>query len=294
MQRPILKASRLFLYLFVGILLVGCNNDDDNAIASQFEATNLPDDVSKLFVTKGNTSSKTVVIFAEGGPSDELSADDLESINLDGFTGFNDFLRVYIHQIGTYNSNIFKFDATVAEATRETDLNTEILDRVIKHYKSQDKVVFVIGHSYGAWAIARYIADKGNTSADKFVMMAGRLDIEQKVVDNLFKGNRYFFRDGVTLYNDPEERATDKETELIYFYAGIMIKDRYTERIKATDLSNVICVFANDDEQSGRMTASEKNFLKSKNVDLLEIDKGGHSIMFETPYIQQIFDKITK
>ncbi len=295
MKKRITKSGVLILAILFSFISVGCSSDDDGAMALSFKATELPDDINRLFGTKGNPESDTVVIFEQGGPVHDFFLDDLEVENVDNFTGFNNFLRVYIHQTNTLNKDLFKAKMTEKEATRELDLNTEILDRVIRHFKSQGKKVHVVGHSFGALIIARYLADKGNTSADKFVMMAGRLDTEMFFVTNFLKGKRYFFRngDGADPFVDPErEQEITEDDRRSFFLIGVMMRERYTSKIKADNLSNVIFVSARDDDQIGRLTETEKAFLNTKKVKFIEIEKGGHSIMFDQPYIKRIFEEI--
>ena len=47
----------------------------------------------------------------------------------------------------------------------------------IEHFKAQDKQVVVVGHSYGAFLTARYLWRKGPGAADRYLIMAGRLDM---------------------------------------------------------------------------------------------------------------------
>jgi len=72
------------------------------------------------------------------------------------------------------------------------------------------------------------------------------------------------------------------------------LKERYTQKITSSDLSNVIYAFTNDDKLIGRLLESEKNFLKSKKATLIEIEKGGHKIIDNRPHIDLIFEKMFK
>ena len=56
-------------------------------------------------------------------------------------------------------------------------MSVEILHRTIEHFKAQGKRVVVVGHSYGAFLITRYLAIEGPDAADRYLIMAGRLDM---------------------------------------------------------------------------------------------------------------------
>jgi len=219
-MKKAIKHLVLFLYLLISFFIVSCNDDDsstkakqevkkDNPIANndkakeskkdekeeedeekeivsveKFTPTILPDDVKKLFVTKGNISSNSVVLYEQGGPIKSLQAVGLEKEYVDNFKGFENLLRVYVHQTTTLNKNSLTTQGTLKQVTKETELDVEILDRVIKHFKTQGKKVYVMGYSFGAMVVTKYIATKGNSTADKFVVMAGRLDMQSIVVDN--------------------------------------------------------------------------------------------------------------
>lgn len=285
-----MKNSKLkFLVSFIAISLLffsSCSKDDDVTPDSQpYQATQLPNDVTDLFIAKGDLNADTVWIYEQGGPSQNLRDIDLES-----FPNHGDFLNVYVHQILSYSNDLYDKGLTIKQAEAESDLNSEILHKVIKHYKDLGKTVIVIGHSYGAFVINDYLAKKGSGLADKYVLMAGRLDIEQEFYEGLLNNRYYYYPDYVTPTLDPVYQPENNIDTTELMFLGIIGKQRYTEALNDVDLSNTIYVFANDDQNLGRMTTDEKNFLVEKNAQILEIESGGHSIMFDPPYNQEIYD----
>ena len=85
-----------------------------------------------------------------------------------------------------------------AELQAEVDVSIEILHRVIEHFKAQGKQVVVVGHSYGAFLTTRYLWRKGPDAADRYLVMAGRVDMQREVVDGVLAGQYYYFPDAVT------------------------------------------------------------------------------------------------
>lgn len=74
--------------------------------------------------------------------------------------------------------------AAAQQVLAEMDLNVEIFDRVIRNFKAQKKRVVVFSHSFGSFVLPRYLMLEGPDAADGYVIMAGRLDIEEKIWRN--------------------------------------------------------------------------------------------------------------
>ena len=72
-------------------------------------------------------------------------------------------------------------------------MSVEILHRTIKRFRDQDKHVVVIGHSYGAFLMARYLAHPGPDAAHRYLIIAGRLDMPEEVVNGFLMGMPYLF-----------------------------------------------------------------------------------------------------
>lgn len=263
-----------------------------------------------MFIGKGDPNSNKVIIYEEGGPTYESSSDELEfnpnneNSNASEDPGFANFLkgyyRVYAHQaLNVNNEACQSVEITMKQAEIENSVTVEILDRLIKHFKSQNKTVIVIGHSYGGLVITKYIAEKGNKTADKFLIMASRLDAQKVIGESFLKNTPYYFKNGITptLDDRDEDDTTDltvSRCPILYKVAGSIISERFTKKIKQNNLSNVMFVYSKDDTQTGDLLPNEKKFLEAKNVKVLEIPKGGHGIMFLKPYPEQIYNTFIK
>ena len=68
---------------------------------------------------------------------------------------------------------------------------------MIDHFKAQHKRVVVVGYSYGSFLVARYLALHGPDGADRYLLMAGRLDMPADFVDGALAGMLYHFPDTV-------------------------------------------------------------------------------------------------
>ncbi len=131
-----------------------------------------------------------------------------------------------------------KASGSLADLQAEVDVSVEILDRTIKHFKAQDKRVVVVGHSYGAFLLGRYLALRGPEAADQYLLMAGRLDMQEEVVQGFLTGTVYWFPDAVNADRGsrPGSSVVSAKTarELMEMrIAGATGHDRYTELLPA-------------------------------------------------------------
>ena len=97
------------------------------------------------------------------------------------YPGHDAVLLVQVHQTLTINNDLVSRhrELSFEELQAEVDVSIEILHRVIEHFKAQGKQVVVVGHSYGAFVTARYLWRKGPGAADRYLIMAGRLDMQR-------------------------------------------------------------------------------------------------------------------
>jgi hypothetical protein len=287
-QRMKTLTRTLLASITASFYLLGCNQADIEEPIKEYQPTQISEDITDLFEARGNENADTVWVFEQGGPKGQLFLGTLYKL-----PNYDNYLHVYAHQVLTYNSDLYDRTLTEERAGLEVDVQSEILHKVIQYFKDQGKTVIAIGHSYGAFVMAHYLAKEGSELADKFVLMAGRLDIEQIVYEGLLAGQFYIYPDYQTPALHPTFEAT-KEARTELYIAGVTFKPRYTQELSNVDLSKVIYVFANDDDLVGRLTTLEKDFLNSKNVQLVEIESGGHEAMFSPPYNQIIYELMIK
>ena len=109
--------------------------------------------------------------------------------------------------------------------------------------------------------MARYLALHGPDGADRYLLMAGRLDMPTEFVDGALAGMLYHFPNAV----DPElsdRRPTTDQESIELRIAGATFHDRYTERLSDTDLRKAIYVYATADTVVGRLAEPELRFLQ--------------------------------
>ena len=165
-------------------------------------------------------------------------------------------------------------------------MSIEILHRVIEHFKAQGKQVVVVGHSYGAFLTARYLWRKGPGAADRYLIMAGRLDMQREVVDGVLAGQYYYFPD--TMKPDAGAAVPGADHGAGDPGAAHHGSHRPTtatrKRLAGTDLSRVLYVYGSEDMIVGRLTDDEAGFLTSSGSRVLAV-QGGHGSMFEDPEV---------
>ena len=262
--------------------------------------TSLPDDVTQLYetVTGGDPDADTVWLFSQGGPVTELDS----GSDLTAFPGHENRLLVNVHQVQTYNPGLID-DArldSVARVQAEMDASVEILDRVIRHFRARGKRVVVFSHSFGSFIVPRYLALKGPGGADRYVIMAGRLDIERKMYENRLSKLRdastvaYFYEGGTTLTRfdladepddpnaPPANGVLPRALRMQAVFQGALGKHRYTRLLAGTDLSRVIYAYGTMDQAVGRLTGEEVAFLEARGAQVLAVE-GGHGSMLDEP-----------
>jgi hypothetical protein len=284
------------LFLMVLVLLAGCAKEEDpppetseNTTETLVEAaTKLPEEVSKLYVEKGNLSSDRVLLYLIGGPSNTLENDYFDILEL------SDYHEVYVHQAQTYNKEVvigLNKDLSFEQAIAENKVSVQMLHKVINHFKAQGKDIYLIGHSFGAFLLHSYLAtyDDSTTPA---LAMAGRLAMP----DEVWKGYRdrtpYYFKDGTTpiLQTIPEQVTTENLHEL---YASMRLQAglghyRYMELLKGKDLSNLMVAYGEKDGAVGRLNEEELQFLNQHQARVYAIPDGEHGSMVDMPHRAEI------
>ena len=147
-----------------------------------------------------------------------------------------------------------------------------------------------------------HLALKGPGTADRYVIMAGRLDIEREMYENRLSKLHdastvaWFYEGGTTLTRfdqaagpiDPDPDAPPAESMLPRsvrmqaVFQGALGKHRYTRLLAGTDLSKVIYAYGTTDEAVGRLTGEEVAFLESRGAKVLAVE-GGHCSMLDDP-----------
>ena len=236
-------------------------------------------------------------VYEQGGPVHMLEDDALRQFR--HYPGHDAVLLVQVHQTLTINNDLVSRhrELSFEELQAEVDVSIEILHRVIEHFKAQGKQVVVVGHSYGAFVTTRYLWRKGPGAADRYLVMAGRLDMQREVVDGVLAGEYYYFHNAMdpAPFPVPPFAVPITEREILELrIMGATGHDRYTERLAGTDLSRVLYVYGIEDMIVGRLTDDEVGFPTSSGSRVLAV-QGGHVAMFEDPEVaRQIAAALTE
>lgn len=163
--------------------------------------------------------------------------------------------------------------------------------------------MILFAHSYGAFVVPNYLALKPNI-ADKIVIMAGRLNMDEKIWNSFSEGKlKLFEEDGITVKEGIgmeeimfqlflSKKISNKMAVKNKMAAGIGHK-RFTKLLKTKDLSDVLYVYGVKDQSVGRLKKEEIYFLEDNNVEYIKLE-GGHGSMFDEKPIAEISHFIQK
>ena len=264
----------IVLLLFT-LVFASCKKDDDEEII--VEPIAITSEIKALGSYWGNTSSDVtdVLINTQGGPAPVLDNDGLRGLlRAINVSKTKDLLVFNVHQAQTKNPDAFVNPITFEEAKAYSQQSVEDLATVVKYFKNQGKKVHVLGISFGAFMTQGLLAKEGSDVADDYLIMIGRLDIPEVVWKASSEGNEAGFENGVTPFvkvsnDEPIEKNMSR------LAAGLGF-NRYTELLAATDLSKVTYVYGELDEQVGRLSEDEVNFLTSKGATVVQVPNADH------------------
>lgn len=286
-----MKMKKIFLVLASVALIISCEKDDDGGSLS-FEHTILPSNINDLFEGKGDANSDTVWVYSQGGPvtEREYGFEDQYDDGSDAYPFITDDYRVYTFQTQHLNSNIALDETfTFEHAKVEAAMNSEIVKRVVEYFTQQNKVVYLVGHSYGSLVVNDVLARYGSI-ARKTISLNGRLDMDQVVWEAFSKGEMWTF-DGNgenPSYNSAQDDLSVSAINMKRLAAGLGY-NRYTTLLSNVDLSDAIFLTSTKDEQVGDFTQEAIDLLNDKAEALLSID-GGHGDVYHPVTLKQIHD----
>ena len=183
--------SSLILIVFFATTLSSCSSGGDDAIPP-IRINEIPQDIKNLINFSGDEKAPTVLIIEQGGPApvlDEFVAEGLAQAINDP-----DILVVNAHQAQTLNPNILLGDdISLEQSINFNSESAETLARVINYFKSEGRTVYVAGFSFGAFITQELIAKKGIAVADKYLIVTGRLDMNDIFWQGLAEGRGGFF-----------------------------------------------------------------------------------------------------
>ena len=278
--------TNLMLLAFFTIFLFSCTKDDDGT--PPVVITELSQDIKDLIYFKGDEKAETVMILIPGGPSTEFATDFVD--NFAPAFSPKGILTVTVHQAQTLNPDVVAGnDITLAQASSLNTESIEMLSKVITYFKDEGRTVYVLGYSNGAFVTQDLIAKKGIDSANKYLIISGRLDMNDVIWQAAAEGKNGYFENGVTpnVAADPEPDVIERNLNRIS--AGFSM-NRYTQLFNTIeDLSSVTYIYGDNDEAVGRLTTNEVQFLESKNTNIIA-GPGNHTNTFEDFIIQGLED----
>ena len=239
--------------------------------------------VEDLYVAVGNPDADVVLVNTQGGPVPFLFSRE----QIPEAFGLLDLDRVYlvsVHQSQTIDPAPFvDADITFEEAQTADAESVAMLAAVVDEFRARGKTVYVVGISFGAFMIQELLATQGNV-AEGYLIMVGRIDMPEAVWTEFAEGRTVGFADGVDVIEVTSEEAgmggegPVADRNMARLAAGLG-HHRYSERLAAIDMTNVVYVYGDLDEQVGRLSEAEVAFLNERGADVIRYD-GGH----ETPF----------
>lgn len=285
----------------------GAGHSSSDAVKPAYAGpvTTLPADDTALYVAGGDMSSDTVVLYEQGGPIDFLQ-DDLDIKDTDPF-GLARYGVVQVHQANTLNPAIVGNPSLgLDRAGAENDVSIEILSRVIRHFAAQGKRVYVISHSMGSMLVPAALARYPDLTpmVQRFLVMAGRLDMPSIVPVSMAKGVQMEFPDGgAPQPTEKQPDATTREgdedappgTHYTNTYVLSQLKlmadigmPRMTQQLAGRRLDKVVYAYGAADEAVGRLSPDELNFLQRSGATVYCVEGGDHTSMFSPPYAMEL------
>ena len=270
-----LSITKLTLLAFFTIATTSCDDDDQAPVI----ANEISSEIKDIIYFLGNERAPTVLINVQGGPNNTISKEEVAFIAEKYDTA--EILTVTVHQVQTLNPSILNGnDITLDQAVNFNAESIEMLNQVIKYFKNEGRTVYVLGNSFGAFVAQDLIAKKGIDVADKYLIMTGRLDMNDVIWQALVEGRYGEFENGVTPIISPEPAEELIERNFARIMAGFG-KNRYTQLLNSIgDLSSVTYIYGKTDQFVGSLTDEEVQFLKSKNAQVIG-GSGDHDLPFD-------------
>lgn len=268
------------LIILFTVTIFSCSKDNDTPSTIK----EISQEIKDLIYFEGDEKAATVMIIIPGGPSTEFATDIVgdfaPALSPKGI------LTVTVHQAQTLNPSIVAGnDITLTQASSYNTESIEMLSKVINYFKNQNRTVYVLGFSHGAFVIQNLIAKKGIDSTDKYLIISGRLDMNDVIWQAAAEGRNGYFENGITpmVFADFEPNVIERNLNRI---SADFSMNRYTQLFSTIEnLTNITYIYGETDEAVGRLTPNEVQFLESKNTNII-VGPGNHTATLEN-YIKQ-------
>ncbi len=288
-MRPFKSIIRLVI---ASTFIISCLQQNENhkiidSDTRNYTPTMFPSDTTKLWINDNKEEKDTILIVGEGGPKNSLDFANNGRVYWEYLDNYNNYQTIVIHQSSTYNKSIFNAkEFTLTDGYKEAENSAEIMYRAIKYFKDRNKYVIVAGHSYSAFIIPYYIANRP-LQADTYLITGGRLNADSLQTAYQVKGiNSGFKEDGKTLII-PDTTLPRKKYRTERYFKIRQVKEmlkagignyKFTEELANKDLSNLIFFYGKQDSNVGIPTIEELNFLKAKGAKVIGVDTNHYNI----------------
>ena len=286
---------KVLLSAIIAVVILTSCDKDDTMIPNGYVETTLPSDVTQLYESQGPADSDTVWIYIQGGPVVErifdLNEKD-EETEEDVYPFYTDDLVIYPFQTQQINTTIAKApNFTFEHAKVESSRNADIVKMITDHFEDQDKVVYIIGHSYGAFITHEILAKHGPIGR-KIVSLNGRLDMPTSVWEGFSRGEIWLFdKDGQNPFLVTKNENEVEGRNLAMMAAGLGF-NRYTSELEGVDLSDALFFTGGKDEAVGVFNQTEVDFVK-KNAEVGQlVPNFDHSDIFIPEAQQELYGLI--
>lgn len=247
-----------------------------------YQRTQLPTDTTQIWFTPDSVIREIVIIDCPGGPDSLLEFRSRDRQRYRYLPNYEQFSIISLYQAQSFNRSLYHYTDTFTyeDAVFEVGISSEMLHRSITYFKERGKQVIVAGSSYGAFVIQHYLANY-DSRADQYIIMSGRLDIDQAMVKETRQGNSGSFgEDGLTYL--PDEHRIDLSEDDEHTREDIVSNrlkaaighHRYTRKLAEVKLSNVVYIYALNDQNVGRLRTHEIDFLRQKGARVFADDRG--------------------
>jgi len=271
--------KKIIIIFLIPFFIVSCKKDEIETAPK----SGISQEIKNLIYFKGDENASIVLVNTQGGPQINLATTEFEEILQNVNT--SNILRVNVHQKQTLSPSLFTSNDISFNDAIDYDTETvETLYKVVKYFKDQNKTVYVLGISYGAFVAQQLIATKGIDVADKYLIMVGRLDMNEAYWTLFSQGKGGNFTNGglpiVPLVQ------SDVRIRNMYRLAAGIAKNRFTQTLNSIpSLSKITYAYGKTDDQVGKLTDSEIQFLQSKNATII-FGNGGHSNTIDSKIVE--------
>ncbi len=277
----ILHTSLIMLLLVIS----SCNNNSNVALFPE---------IADIATFHGNLQSNIIVIHSQGGPITTLEDGFLKEIISE--TDTQSALYVNVHQAQTSDPSTFTNSKITFNQAKQYDQDSvENLVTVIEYFTDgPDNVVYVLGISFGAFMTQELIATHGIDVADGYLILGGRLDIDEATWIPFSQGKltKYIYDQNKSYVIQVLENDNIEGENMSKLAAGLGYH-RYTMELAGiNDLSKITYVYGDRDDQVGPLSQAEQDFLTDRDATVILAEDGDHdsTIGIGLTVLKQVFN----